>query len=181
MNLTPTSPYSVAQQPQLSQQPQQQQPPQQQYASYSPQAQTRASPTRNNPYLSQSYFSSPPGKLLLDSECGIPMLIQITASRPNAPQLPPIQSNMNPSAYHPQSAPLTLSPFSRDMSSAGASPRQPQPQQLAPVTKGPVPKFTKCLSVSELKPRINDQPPFRRANPEGGFISVCVNSFSLPN
>ncbi len=37
---------------------------------------------------------------------------------------------------------------------------------------GLVPKFQKIKSVQELQPRINSQPPFRRANPEGGFISV---------
>jgi dual specificity protein kinase YAK1 len=37
---------------------------------------------------------------------------------------------------------------------------------------GSVPKFQKIKSVQELQPRINSQPPFRRANPEGGFISV---------
>jgi dual specificity protein kinase YAK1 len=37
---------------------------------------------------------------------------------------------------------------------------------------GSVPKFQKIKSVQELQHRINSQPPFRRANPEGGFISV---------
>lgn len=37
---------------------------------------------------------------------------------------------------------------------------------------GPVPRFQKVQSTQELQPRINVQPPFRRANPEGGFISV---------
>jgi dual specificity protein kinase YAK1 len=37
---------------------------------------------------------------------------------------------------------------------------------------GSVPKFQKIKSVQELQHRINAQPPFRRANPEGGFISV---------
>ena len=38
--------------------------------------------------------------------------------------------------------------------------------------KGPVPQFRRCNNVDDLEPRINSQPPFRRANPEGGFISV---------
>jgi dual specificity protein kinase YAK1 len=37
---------------------------------------------------------------------------------------------------------------------------------------GPVPRFRKVQSAQELQPRINVQPLFRRANPEGGFISV---------
>jgi dual specificity protein kinase YAK1 len=90
------------------------------------------------------------------------------ASRPNAPQLPPIQPSIA-SAYHPQAIPLTLSPY-RDMSVS--SPRQPVP--MTPVPKGPVPRFVKCHSLSELQPRLNDQPPFRRANPDGGFLSVSL-------
>ncbi|EFE37503.1 hypothetical protein TRV_07844 [Trichophyton verrucosum HKI 0517] len=37
--------------------------------------------------------------------------------------------------------------------------------------RGPVPKFQSIKCISELQPRINKQPAFRRANPEGGFIS----------
>ena len=40
--------------------------------------------------------------------------------------------------------------------------------------KGPVPQFQRCDNVEDLEPRINTQPPFRRANPEGGFIGVCI-------
>jgi dual specificity protein kinase YAK1 len=90
------------------------------------------------------------------------------ASRPNAPQLPPLQATLSSSNYHPQSAPLHLSSYGRDAN----SPRH-QPQTRPPQTgsKGPVPKFEKCLNVADLKPKVNEQPPFRRANPEGGFIS----------
>jgi dual specificity protein kinase YAK1 len=35
-----------------------------------------------------------------------------------------------------------------------------------------VPKFQPVKDTAELRPKINSQPPFRRANPEGGFISV---------
>jgi len=40
-----------------------------------------------------------------------------------------------------------------------------------PPEKRPVPQFKKLSALTELKPRVNSQPPFRRANPEGGFIS----------
>lgn len=40
--------------------------------------------------------------------------------------------------------------------------------------RGPVPKFQKIQSVQELHPRVHTQPAYRRANPEGGFISVSA-------
>ena len=40
----------------------------------------------------------------------------------------------------------------------------------SPMPKVP-PRFTKCSSTAELKPKVNTQPPYRRANPEGGFLS----------
>jgi hypothetical protein len=81
---------------------------------------------------------------------------------------------MSASPYHAQAASLTLSPYTRDIGGI-ASPRQAQPANQAPVPKGPVPKFTKCLNVSDLQPQINEQPPFRRAKPEGGYLSVCFH------
>jgi dual specificity protein kinase YAK1 len=35
-----------------------------------------------------------------------------------------------------------------------------------------IPKIRKIKSIQDLQPQINSQPPYRRANPEGGFISV---------
>ncbi|OMP81810.1 Dual specificity protein kinase YAK1 [Diplodia seriata] len=119
------------------------------YTSFSPQS-NRQSPTRSNPYMSppQSYYSPP--------------------SHP--PQLPPIQSNMSSSDhYYPQSATAQLNAaYGRD----ARSPRNPATQTpMSPQGRGPVPTFTKCLNTGDLQPIINVQPPFRRANPEGGFIS----------
>jgi len=127
------------------------------YANYTPQQSARASPTRQqNPYTSptqQRYYASPP------------------ANRAQSSQLPPLQSNMSPSggSYYPQSATQQLNAvFGQE---PPKSPIAPQHHQLAPGEKGPVPQFTKCQSASDLQPRVNRQPPFRRANPEGGFIS----------
>ncbi|KAF2843095.1 kinase-like protein [Patellaria atrata CBS 101060] len=92
------------------------------------------------------------------------------ANRPHAPQLPPIQSNMNASeGFYPQSTTAQLHAFyNREQ----RSPRNPpQSAPLPPAGRGPVPKFTKCANLTDLEPKINQQPPFRRANPEGGFIS----------
>ena len=83
-----------------------------------------------------------------------------TQSRSN--QLPPIQS---PSEH------FYPSPFAM---SGPRSPRLPPPASAPlddPAARGPVPTFTKCENIADLQPRVNAQPPFRRANPEGGFIS----------
>ncbi|KAI0393673.1 kinase-like protein [Xylariaceae sp. FL0594] len=61
----------------------------------------------------------------------------------------------------------------------GAYPNDSNPSRRAPVAqlqsaapeKKPVPHFRKIETLSELRPKVNSQPPFRRANPEGGFIS----------
>lgn len=143
MNLSPSSPYGPAAQQNAAN-----------YSSFSPQS-TRQSPTRSNPYMSppQSYYSPP-------------------ASRAHPPQLPPIQSNMTPDHYYPQSATAQLNAvYGRE----ARSPRNPTTQTpmspQGPRGPGPVPTFSKCLNTADLQPRINEQPPFRRANPEGGFIS----------
>ncbi|KAK2882634.1 hypothetical protein FQN49_000146 [Arthroderma sp. PD_2] len=101
-------------------------------------------------------------------------------SRPHAPRLPPMQSNdMSPERYYPQSATLQLhSVFGQQGQEQPKSHRpmsyQPQSASGSPsagMGRGPVPKFQSIKSINELKPRINKQPAFRRANPEGGFIS----------
>jgi len=50
------------------------------------------------------------------------------------------------------------------------------PMHSVPVTRVQVPRFAKCEKVSELKPQLNAQPLFRRADPEGGFISVSIRT-----
>ena len=96
------------------------------------------------------------------------------ASRPHAPQLPPIQSNMSPETFYPQSATAQLNAvYNREARSPRTS-TNPNPPQLPPIERGPVPKFDKVANTADLQPKINAQPPFRRANPEGGFISVSL-------
>jgi dual specificity protein kinase YAK1 len=158
MNTSPTSPYLPA--PQQQQQQQQQQVGGNQYSSYTPQQQSaRQSPTRQNPYASptssQRYYASPP-----------------SSARAHSSQLPPLQPAMSPTGYFPQSATQQLNAvFGRDAGSPG---NQGQPHHQPPPThgsRGTVPQMSKVHNVLDLKPRINAQPPFRRANPEGGFIS----------
>lgn len=127
-------------------------------ATYTPQQSARASPSRQNPYASptqqqQRYYASPP-----------------SSTRAHSSQLPPLQSNMSPgNSFFPQSATQQLNAvFGHE---PPRSPLGAQHQQLAPGEKGPVPQFNKVQPGSDLQARVNQQPPFRRANPEGGFIS----------
>ncbi|KAJ6180452.1 hypothetical protein N7519_010913 [Penicillium mononematosum] len=90
---------------------------------------------------------------------------------PGPPRLPPLQSgDLSPNQYYPPSASSHMSP---GFGPGSRSPRSGSlPSQAPPVPgRGPVPKFQKIQSVQELKPRMNVQPAYRRANPEGGFIS----------
>ncbi|KAJ5096130.1 hypothetical protein NUU61_005486 [Penicillium alfredii] len=84
------------------------------------------------------------------------------------PRLPPLQSaDLSPEQYYPPSA-------SSHMGAAfGPGSRSPRSGSLPSQTpgRGPVPKFQKLKSVQELQPRMSVQPAYRRANPEGGFIS----------
>ncbi|KAI9709773.1 MAG: dual specificity protein kinase yak1 [Bogoriella megaspora] len=56
-------------------------------------------------------------------------------------------------------------------SPASRSSTSQQLPSMSTFEKGPVPQFRRCNNVEDLDPRINGQPAFRRANPEGGFIS----------
>ncbi|KAG5302241.1 protein kinase [Histoplasma ohiense] len=120
---------------------------------------SRPSPTRANTYSSppQNYQSSP-------SASGT------SRQQPRLPNLQPAE--MGPDQFYPHSAaPQTNPAFGQSVKPRGQAPLHnillPQQQHQ----RGPVPKFVKVKSTQELKPRINAQPAFRRANPEGGFIS----------
>ncbi|RDW70082.1 kinase-containing protein [Coleophoma crateriformis] len=84
-------------------------------------------------------------------------------------QIPPISPFTSQSEGYPSSATAQLNAvFGNDPK----SPRRPgQPQPAGPPGRGPVPEFTKIRSMADIKPKVNSQPAFRRANPEGGFIS----------
>ena len=153
MNTSPTSPYLPAPQQQ------QQQAGGNQYSSYTPQQSARQSPTRQNPYASptssQRYYASPP-----------------SSARAHSSQLPPLQPTMSPTGYFPQSATQQLNAvFGRDAGSPGNQAQPHHQPSSTPGSRGTVPQMSKVHNVLDLKPRINAQPPFRRANPEGGFIS----------
>jgi len=113
----------------------------------------RQSPTRQPDYSQSPYF---PG----------------ARQHQQGQHLPPI--NPYASASHQENYPSSAvgnldAAFNLDPK----SPRRPVPQQ---VTRGPVPEFKQLSSPADLQPKVNSQPPFRRANPEGGFISVCFQA-----
>jgi dual specificity protein kinase YAK1 len=144
---------------------------------------SRQSPTRQNyfPSASQQYQESPSKSILSvillwiyqQYIADVELSFKASARYPN-PYLPPIQSpNMDVDPYHSRSAGVLQS---------ATDPREIRPpreaRQQVPGL-GPVPRFQKVQSVQELQPRINVQPPFRRANPEGGFISVSLTCLRL--
>lgn len=129
-----------------------------------------AAQSSQNPYTAQSgsHRSSPtrPGAYTSPNS--------YYANRPQAQQLPPITPfNSNNNESYPPSATAQLNAvFGNDPKSPG---RRPVPAPQGPPGRGPVPEFTKIKSMSDLRPNVNAQPAFRRANPEGGFISVRLS------
>ena len=107
---------------------------------------SRQSPTKQGDYPSSPYYPS----------------------RPHTQQLPPISPYGPNHDGYPSSAVSVLdgAAFANDPT----SPRRHMPPM--PVAKGPVPEFRKVRAATDLHPKNSAQPPFRRANPEGGFISV---------
>ena len=102
------------------------------------------------------------------------LLIELPATTRQPPlHLPPIQpGDSSFDQYYPNSATAHLNAvFGRE----AKSPRQIRPVQntgTADMPRGPIPRFKKLESAQNLQPRINSQPAYRRADPEGGFISV---------
>lgn len=78
------------------------------------------------------------------------------------PQLPPIAPYTTLDGY-PSSAVAALD---------GAFNDAKAPRRQNPPAMRTVPEFKKIKSPNELQPKNTRQPRFRRANPEGGFISV---------
>lgn len=97
----------------------------------------------------------------------------VSRSSQGPPQLPPIASYTTILDGYPSSAVAALD---------GAFSDSKAPRRQNPPAMRTVPEFKKIKSPSELQPKTTRQPRFRRANPEGGFISVSVFPlFSLLN
>ena len=73
-------------------------------------------------------------------------------------------SDLSPDTYYPARSQLPT---------PGTGNGRPGPPSRQPSQPGhaPVPKFQRVKSMQEVRHKINQQPPYRRANPEGGFIS----------
>ena len=112
-----------------------------------------------------------------------------TAQFGNMPQThsPSRQGEYPPGSYFPTSRPVNINQQLPSMSSnydgypaqtvahldeALASNAKAPQARVNPSLPKPVPEFKKVRSSTELHPKNSAQPPFRRANPEGGFISV---------
>lgn len=116
-------------------------------AQYGAPTSQRQSPTKPGDYPSSPYF----------------------AGRSQGQQLPPISPYTSaPDGY----ASSAVANFDGQFNDPKSPRRQMAPSM--PAQKGPVPEFKKVRAVSDLRPKNSQQPPFRRANPEGGFISVCT-------
>ncbi|KKY15631.1 putative protein kinase yak1 [Phaeomoniella chlamydospora] len=86
------------------------------------------------------------------------------AQQTQASELPPDQYYQQPNSAQLSSPMAIREPKSPGQRMQGVTPtRKPVPAQA--------PRFQKVKGPTELQPKINNQPPFRRANPEGGFIS----------
>ncbi|KAK1659413.1 kinase-like domain-containing protein [Colletotrichum godetiae] len=118
------------------------------------------------PKSAQGQFSSPPGQR--QSPTRQPDYMPHSphyGGRQQAPQLPPIAPYGSSHDGYPSAVVANIDgAFATDPK----SPRRPIPQAMV---RGPAPEFRQIRAPTDLRPKVNSQPPFRRANPEGGFIS----------
>lgn len=142
----------------------------------------RQSPTRTNysqsQASSQTYYStqvdSPRSERVPGQQSGMPMhnisSHQQTPSRTmsinSPPHLPPIAISTDSNGQRIYQQPNVISQPNFDHPPSPRAVQRHQPQQEPP------PHLIRIGNVQELQPRVNAQPAFRRANPDGGFISV---------
>lgn len=139
------------------------------------------SPTSPYAKAGGSQFSAPPvtrQSPTRPADYSAPQSPYYQSSRQSSAQLPPMAPFPAVLEY-PQSAGL-VSPNRNDTwPNDPTSPRRLTSMAPAPIVKqGPVPEFRKIRTAQDLRPKVTTQPAFRRANPEGGFISVSLSSRS---
>ncbi|GKT87943.1 LOW QUALITY PROTEIN: dual specificity protein kinase YAK1 [Colletotrichum tofieldiae] len=118
------------------------------------------------PKSAQGQFASPPGQRQSPTRQSdyMPQSPHY-GGRQQPPQLPPIAPYGSAHDGYPSAVVANIDgAFAADPK----SPRRPIPQSMP---RGPAPEFRQCRAPTDLRPKVNAQPPFRRANPEGGFIS----------
>lgn len=132
------------------------------------------SPTSPYTKAGGSQFSAPPTSRQSPSRSAdyhSPQSPYYQGGRQSSQQLPPMASF--PTAPEQFSQLGVTSPRGENWPNDPTSPRRMANMSAGPVAnKGPVPEFRKIRTSQDLRPRVIAQPPFRRANPEGGFISV---------
>lgn len=131
------------------------------------------SPTSPYTKAGGSQFSAPPTSRQSPSRSAdyhSPQSPYYQGGRQSSQQLPPMASF--PTAPEQFSQLGVTSPRGENWPNDPTSPRRMANMSAGPVVnKGPVPEFRKIRTSQDLRPRVIAQPPFRRANPEGGFIS----------
>lgn len=117
----------------------------------------RQSPSRTSDYPTQSpYFSR--------------------QQHQSSQQMQPLSPYVSTQDGYPSSAVAAMDgSFANDPK----SPRRFQSHH-GPAGRGAVPEFKKVRTLADLRPKVSSQPPFRRANPEGGFISVSPAPSHVP-
>jgi dual specificity protein kinase YAK1 len=95
-----------------------------------------------------------------------------TSYAPDRYAEPPTPTRYQP-AYLSALQNAELSPEGYYPAQPGASNSRPGPPSRQPSQRerAPVPRFQRVKTIQDVRHKINAQPPHRRANPEGGFIS----------
>jgi len=137
-------------------------------------AQARHSPSR-------SAYAFPPGRDSVSPRSHLHSQQSPSQHRHSMPHVPPnydpkVQYSPRQATHFPGSAMASspsISPTS--FSPRGASFRDPGSMMGEIVYSNPPPaKFRIVTNITELIPTVNTQPKYRRANPDGGFISVLT-------
>lgn len=137
------------------------------------------SPTSPYAKAGGSQFSAPPTRQspTRPADFSAPQSPYYQGSRQSSAQLPPMAPFPAVLESYPQSAGLVSPNRNDSWPNDPTSPRRLTSMAPAPTVKtGPVPEFRKIRTTQDLRPKVTTQPAFRRANPEGGFISVCFSS-----
>lgn len=136
------------------------------------------SPTSPYAKAGASQFSAPPTTRqspTRSADYHSPQSPYYQNSRQSSQQLPPMAPF--PAALDQYPQPGVMSPRGDTWPNNPTSPKRMVSMSAGPVvSKGPVPEFKKIRTSQDLQPRVTAQPAFRRANPEGGFISVGHSS-----